>query len=396
MCVAFVVMLPNADLRPQSFGLLGFATLLALARGRLPFWLNMVIAAPLLFVWQNMHPSVLLGTAAVGGLVMADVVDRFSRSRVGGLAAKPVGDADCNEPYHPRIAQEPPDRIANSGSPWELMVLSLLPLALQFATPEGRHILAVSRDNMLISRDVLRLGEWLSPWDPKIVRAVSSFWVVLVGSIIAMVWLRTRVSWRDRGLFIVMTILSLYAARFIIFWAVALVPFWARIVEELVPAGAFTWARDRGEHSGRSRRSLVGLFAGVAIVFGVLPDRFPAILEPGIPIDGVQALRAHLPDAARIYNDYIWAGPLILDGSRGWRVTVDGRLYFFRDPEEWRAIENASAGRISVEELERRHHPDAFFLYPFLNQSLIRNLSSCSRWRICYSGPTCVAFVRAR
>ena len=396
MALGFFVMLPNADLRPQSFGLLGFATLLALARGRLPFWAKMAIAAPLLLVWQNMHPSVLLGTAALGGLAGADIVSRFSRSRVGGHPAEPVGDPDCNEPGHPRITEDSSDRTCNHGSSWELIVLSLLPLALQFATPEGRHILAVSRNNVLISREVLRVGEWLSPWDPKVVQAVSSFWVVLLGSLIAMVWFRTRVSWRDRGLFIVMTILSLYATRFIIFWAVALVPFWAEIVEQLVPAGAFTWARGRGEQTGRSGRSLVGLFGGAAIVFGVLPERFLPILEPGIPVDGVQALRAHLPGAARIYNDYIWAGPLILGGPRGWRVAVDGRLYFFPDPAEWRSIEDASAGRISVEELERRHRPDAFFLYPFLNESLIRNLSSCPRWRVCYSGPTCVAFVRAR
>ena len=45
-------------------------------------------------------------------------------------------------------------------------------------------------------------------------------------------------------LFIFMTILSFYAARFIIFWAIASVPFWAVVVERLMPMGMFAWCGD--------------------------------------------------------------------------------------------------------------------------------------------------------
>ena len=101
----------------------------------------------------------------------------------------------------------------------------------------------MARTNLHISRDVLHLGEWGHPWDPKVVAAVSPFWIVLVGSFIAIVWQRRQLMPRELALFVVMTILSLYAARFIIFWAVALVPLWAQVIERIVPAPLFASAR---------------------------------------------------------------------------------------------------------------------------------------------------------
>ena len=68
MAIAFLVILSNGDLRPQSFGLLCFAILLALARGPRPLRVKLVVAAPLLVVWQNMHPSVVLGVVALSAL----------------------------------------------------------------------------------------------------------------------------------------------------------------------------------------------------------------------------------------------------------------------------------------------------------------------------------------
>jgi hypothetical protein len=57
MTVGFLALVSNADLRPQSFGLLCFAVLLALARGQLPFRVKSILAATTLIVWQNMHLS---------------------------------------------------------------------------------------------------------------------------------------------------------------------------------------------------------------------------------------------------------------------------------------------------------------------------------------------------
>jgi len=362
MTIGFVVMLSNADLRPQSFALFCFATFLALARGRLPFGLKLIVAVPLLVVWQNTHPSVMVGAIALVGLAVADLFERG------------------------------PGR----GLPWELATLTLLALLSTLATPIGWGIFNVSRANLRIGRDVLHVPEWMPPWSPLVFNEVLFYWVAFLGSLIALHRLWNRFTSRDKALFIVMTILSFCAARFIIFWAVALVPFWAELVEQVVPGSMFVWARGRGRRTVRAVRSITGLAAGVAIVLGLHPARFGRIVRPEIPLDGVHALVVELPAAARIYNDYFWAGPLLLDGGPEWRMAVDGRLYMFSDLAEWREIEDARAGRISLDELERRHRPDAFFLYPGGEKALIESLSCSPRWRTCYSGPTCVAFVRAR
>src|SRR5271156_6843569 len=127
-------------------------------------------------------------------------------------------------------------------------------------------------------------------------------------------WPGRQLPLRDRALVVVMSILSLYAARFIIFWAVALVPFWAQVVERTVPRDLFSSARGPAERSVRASRAIFGLLAGAIIVLGIHLARFKPIVEPEIPLDGVRALRAHLPASAKIYNDYVWAGPLILEG----------------------------------------------------------------------------------
>jgi hypothetical protein len=363
MTIAYIVMLPNADFRLQSFGLLGFALLLAVARGRSTFWCKFLAATVILVIWQNMHPSVVMGAVAMGALTAADFLDRQHEH----------------------------------GSPWEPVALAGVAFLSQFATPVGARILDVCRDNLRISRDVLGSSEWLPPWDPTVdFDPLRLYWFTLLWSLIAIVWFWRHVSYRNRALFLAMTFVSLCASRFIILWAVALVPLWAELVEGMVPRGMFAWARGRQDLASRGIRPLMMLMTALAIVITLHPARFGPIFRPEISDNGVLALRAALPAAARIYNEYRWAGRLILNGSPGWRVAVDGRLYFFRDPAEWQAIKDVRAGLISLDELEQRHHPDAFFLYPAEDRVLIERLLQCPRWRVCYSGPTCVAFVRSQ
>jgi hypothetical protein len=359
LVIAFLVMLSNADLRPQSCGLVGFASLLALARGRLPFPAKISLAVPLLVLWQNSHPSVTVGAAALAGLAAGEVLD----GRRG------------------------------HGSARELMILAVLAFVAQVATPATWGIFDVSRTNLVIGRDVLRVPEWLPPWDPTVVEEVTPYWLVLTSSLWAILCSGRGVAARDRALFLTMTALSLYAARFIIFWAVASVPIWAELVERLVPVGLFAWARTRDRPAAGTIRSIAGLAAGLAIVLGLHPARFRAIVRPEVPLEGVAALRAALPARARIYNDYFWAGPLLFYGASQWRVLFDGRLYLFADPAEWREFDDARTGRTALAELERRYHPDAFFLHTGKDRALIECLARSSRWRACFSGRTCVAFV---
>ena len=113
-----------------------------------------------------------------------------------------------------------------------------------------------------------------------------------------------------------MTFLSLYASRFIILWAVALVPLWAELVERLVPRDMFVWARGPGDHRV-CRSSIVdrAVAAVLLIVINLHPTRFGSIFRPRDRRQWRSGCCAtSCQSAARIYNDYGWAGPLILDG----------------------------------------------------------------------------------
>jgi hypothetical protein len=174
------------------------------------------------------------------------------------------------------------DRGRDRENPWKMVILTALAATAQLATPLRAGIFDVSRSNLRVSRDVLGLPEWAPPWDPIVVETVNLYWMALAGSLIAIIVVRGRVSVRDGCLFVVMTIMSLYAARFIIFWAVASVPIWASAVERICPIGMFVWARGHPERSFRAGRSMIGLAMGAAIAIGAHPARFGSISRPAI------------------------------------------------------------------------------------------------------------------
>src|SRR5207248_7592488 len=66
VALGLLVILPHSSVRPQAFGALGFAWLLTVARQDRPGWRSLLLAAPVLVVWQNLHPSVLVGGLVVG------------------------------------------------------------------------------------------------------------------------------------------------------------------------------------------------------------------------------------------------------------------------------------------------------------------------------------------
>lgn len=66
LSLAFLAALPTASIRPQSFGCLCFGLLLALQRLELKLALTIGLGTPLLVAWQNLHPSVSVGVAAMG------------------------------------------------------------------------------------------------------------------------------------------------------------------------------------------------------------------------------------------------------------------------------------------------------------------------------------------
>ena len=362
MTGGFLVMLSNADLRPQGLGLFCFAAILYLAHSRLSITVKFVLAGPILVVWQNMHPSLVVGIVVLAALAVADFLDRK-----GGC-----------------------------GSPWTLVGLAVLAILAQFATPLGGRIIDVSRVNVLISRDLLQLAEWMPPWDPSVRDAVELYWVALAGCSVAIVWFWHRIAARDRALFIALTVLSLYASRFIVFWVVALVPLWAHLIELLIPPGMFAWARGKQigplARAGRSSRfSWVPQWSWCCILRGSDRSSIPRYRSPVCRrfASGYRQRHASTTTTSGRGHCSLTA---TADGRSRWTAACTS----FATPRNGARSRMHGAGRVSLEELERNQHPDAFFLHKGPERALIESLTSCKRWQVCYSDPTCVAFVRAR
>ncbi|MBI3944548.1 MAG: hypothetical protein HY321_01385 [Armatimonadetes bacterium] len=355
--LGFLVSLSNCDVRPQSFGLLCFALFLHVCGTGRPWPRRVPLLALILVVWQNSHPSMSLAMVAAGALAAGTALERRRgrpgrsvRAYAGGLALAGVS---------------------------------------QLATPMGFGIFAVSARNVEVSRLWLGVSEWLPPWSEPVRAPMAMFWVALAFSLALMIRLRRQLRWDDALLFIAATAVALSAARFGLFWGLAMVPVWARWFEEGKPPHLLRW---RGEARLAGRPCLLAGVVGLVVLLAVPPRLRGSLMHAELPVQGVARLERALPQG-RVYNFREWGGPLILAGSPRWQVAMDGRLYVF-DRADWREYFQAARGEIPLGALLARHRPDAFFLSPRHQRGLVRQIREARGWREVYADPGCVMLVR--
>ncbi len=357
LILGLLVAQSNSTVRPQSFAAIGFVLLLMLAESQRPLWHRLVCLIPVTLVWQNAHPSIVVGAVAVAGVAAGQWI-AWLRNRAG-------------------------------RKPWDVVaILPLLALA-QLATPSGWQIFAVSRTNLIASRDWAAVTEWFHPWHPGVVHAMLPFWVVLAIALLLSVRVGRSVRKEDLGVFLAMTVLGLAAARFALFWSLAMVPILVRWIERARPPDLLA----------PSRHTRVSRPVAAAVLLAGLPLALagPAVFgrpstRDGVPPDQIARLRQAVPEG-RIYNYRQWGGPLILQGYPGWKVAIDGRLYLF-DQQDWLSYHNAALGKTPLTEIVAQHDPDAFVLRSSYQQPLIEQLSGSPNWRRCGNDPECVVFVR--
>jgi hypothetical protein len=347
--VGFMAALPCASLRPQSFAALAFGLALALRRSEPRPVRGLTLLAVTFVLWQNLHPSVGLAAVAFG-------------------AASAVGWVRWAFGHRPR-----PPIFSTGGA-------ALAALAV-FATPAGTGILPVTGYNAEMS---VRLGvnEWLPAWDRSNYPAGLTFVVAALaaGWLVARNW--RRVDLEEAVPAAVLFVLTLTAHRFALFWGIAVVPVLARCLTSSPAADSVRrWA------APAASALLVAAVIGLAGL--VRPTWFHAY----VPLDGVSRLRA-TGVRGTIYCHYPYGGPLIDAGYPDWVVAFDGRYYRYR-PEEWEFYAAATRGEVSVEEIERRYRPAAFFLRPGIDGELIRKLEAHPGWRRVDEDWYSCGFVRA-
>jgi hypothetical protein len=358
MVLGFLAGFSNGEVRPQCFALCGLAIVLALVRSRLSLGAKLAGALPVMLVWQNAHPSLSLALVALTALTVGGWVEHG------------------RDPARPR--------------PWDATLLLAAAALVLCATPLGAGIFQVMHTNLEVSRDWLEEREWLYPWDHRVAGSVVLFWVTLGLSIVLLARVRSQARPAELALFLAMTVLALSAARFALFWGVAMVPVWARWLDRGRPPSWFAWS-DATRWSLSRCVPVMCVAAGLSL--GLPPLVRGPILSPVIPMEGLRRLAAELL-SGRVYNHREWGGPLILEGRSRWKVAIDGRLFVFHDRDEWRDRADSAAGRVALAEVERRQRPDAFFLEPASEGRLIALLQQSPRWRDLYHDDRCHVFVR--
>jgi len=342
LALGLMVAIPQASLRPQSLAALCFGLLLVLSHYPARMVVKLVLGALLLLVWQNLHPSVAVAVIWLGSLAGFGWLQTIAR-RGGPL-------------------------------PWEPTALSVLAALAMFATPEGLGILSVSAVNAALSRQI-GVSEWLPLWAPinfELAMPVA-ITAVLAG---ALVWRSGRFAANELLPVLVLFALAAIGARFVLFWAIALVPVVARAAPDLAePRLPRWWAVP----------TLVVALAGL-----ILPPRF----APQLPLQAVAALR-DTGVAGTVYSHFPWGGPLVDAGYPAWRVAYDGRYYRYASAE-WDAYFAASRGEVPLSAIEARWRPSAFLLDNDWNAPLIAALRADPRWRELPGTGEAVAFVPAR
>lgn len=341
--VAFYVALPTASIRPQTFAVLCFGLLLALLRLDLRPWRTTALAVPLLLLWQNLHPSVSVAAVVLGTYAAIEWLRWLRRQ---------------------------------GAPPWERSLLAVFAGAAMLATPDGWSAIAVSGWNAQASAR-MGVSEWLPLWHAINTSGVLP--IVLAGAIAAWFVARhRRVDPRELALALVLLAMTVLATRFVVFWALAMIPVIARGV---VPP------RTTEARIPRFAAPLLLLVTALSV-----PLLRPTYFAETIPMAALQKLRA-AGVTGTVFTHVPWGGPAIDIGHPRWRVAYDGRFYRYTR-EEWDFYRAIGKGKAPLAEVLRRYDPAAFVLEPEWNASLIAELRAAPGWQQVSADGVAVVFRR--
>ena len=330
---------PFSSVRPQIFTFLLFVLCIEEVNRRSP---NLLLLASILVVWQNLHPSVLVALIPCGAYAVASLV--------------------------------------SSERNFRSLLVGALPLFAFFLTPEGAKLFALSASNAAISRETLRISEWLPPSSEALRSVVTPFWIFAPLSLVLEVTMRRKRSLAAKLTMLPLLLLSLVSARFIPYWALAIAPLWVVALRSAFPFATST-------------RGGGWLTATVATLMFLASFVARSEIAPEIPRSEIHSLRSSLPTGI-IYNYYAWAGPLHLFGNPEWRLVTDGRLYLF--PRDWWVEYGREArGEVPLDEVLTRYNPSGFLLSTPFQDGLINALKKSGNWKVSAEGNGTVALVRS-
>lgn len=341
----------TASVRPQSFSALAFGLLIVLLRSKMSVGRTALLGGLLFVLWQNLHPSVVVGGLAVFAAALAGTVQYFRKRR-------------------PEL-------------PVRLFVLLPLAALATVATPAGFDVFRISRINAELSLH-LGVAEWMPlTWRPtEFGRPLV--WVMFLVTAAGLALRGRNVKAETLAIVLALAGATLLSHRFVLFWGIALIPLWP----ELLGTEITSDTRPRSPW----RRPLAAL--AIAGTVGCFAATKPAPLDKYYPFEGIQKLR-DTGIRGTIFGTFYWGGMLAEAGYPDWRITHDGRYYLHTAAEWDRYFEETDHGGVPLDEIVARYKPEAFFLRPGSDKALIALLNADGRWRTLFADANCIVFVPA-
>jgi hypothetical protein len=386
LAVAVPLSASNWNVRPQSYALVLFVlTLLVLDRWQkqgepsftATFWKCRLWALPLLMLlWVNMHGSFVLGGLLIALTFIAEVVRRWLERCPPGWIEK-------------RALAQPQSSLA------ALFVAGALSAAVIPINPTGLDII---RFTLACASDPDRRVNSVE-WRPPMVTEADGpvFFLAVVGMVIVLVLARRRPSLIDLFQWAAFFWLGLQGVRYIIWFALVLVP----ILAYLLAAPR----RSEGALNASDRSPLNLLVATLAIglVIALLPPLKPLwlsgrnghLLSLDTPIAAVNAMKEISPRPRRLFHSCS-AGSYLMWAAPEQGIFIDSRLQDFYRPKLVADYCTLTAGE-HVRELLKEYQFDGLLLNRAQHLRLIGVMEEMSKdWREAYADATHVILVPHR
>ena len=355
---AFLVAATNLALRSQLFGALFFAAVVAILvwRRRHP-WL--LVLVPLLMVaWANTHGSFFMGWAAIG---LAFLEDALARRRRLAAATFAVGALSV---------------LATLLTPWgvEMWV----------------YVVELSSNPVIAAL----VSEWQAP---TLRSATGIFFFASVALVAGLLLYRGRViSWLQVLWLGGLILLSLMAARSVIWWAIGAAPVVAALLAGLEIRGRRVGDPAYDQPSGVGYTAIAGLL--IVLTLAVVP-----FYRPSTPLYGPEGVVQHAPRGVtgalaaqagpgdRLYAAQRW-GSWLEFALPEVTVMVDTRIELF-DSDIWSDYLDVAAGRADWAQILDRWEV-TFVALESGNDDLIPFIEASAAWERLHRGDDGVVYRR--
>ncbi len=346
----------NTSVRPQLIALLCFCIVFAMLRQRkLKLWHYSVLLF-ILLLWQNIHLSVVLALPIVGSRALR----RFL----------------CDKDPLPAVTLE-------------TTLLLCAVVAAHIGTPIGLGVFSLASENYLITHDIFHNLEWYAFWEYGLT-TLPFFSLALAISLFLGWSVRRETPCWLWFLVFVYTSLALFAARFILFWAVVMLPIWTYWLEHHRKKNG-GWVVTKlllGTPSAlRFTLAVVSI-----LLLGVSAYKTPT-LSPSMPLSCIQHLTSQT-DIKRVYSYRVWSGLVSFYSKGRIQVQADGRLYRY-PASYWRRYFQEVNGEVPLQQVAKEFAPQAFVLSQNKTEGLVQLLEESEEWARRYEEGECVVFVKS-